>query len=89
VTDDTHPATDSRALTEDEEDLLCRLAIYVVASQTGGNSLAAAEALDELASNGEVRYETDGVNVWLIAAKSRLVHTTRPWLRAHLQAPLN
>jgi hypothetical protein len=73
----THETEINRHLTDDERHLVWDLAVEVIANQTGGNREAAADALDEIASDGKLHLYGDAVNAYLQADGNVLVHITR------------
>lgn len=81
VTD--QPARIERPLDDDERNLLRRLAIRVVAEQSGSDEQTAAAALDTFTEKGEAVIRGDAVNVYLDVAGHTIVHATREWLAFH------
>jgi hypothetical protein len=67
--------------------MLCRLAVYVVASQSGADERQAADALEHFAERGEASYKADAWQACLIVAGKVIVHTTREWLTFHAHSP--
>ena len=73
----------NRPLTEQERDLLCQLAIEVVAHQTGRDREQVADELDTM----ELEVQGDAIDVYLKANGNVLVHATREWLAFHANNP--
>jgi hypothetical protein len=74
------PAEIRRPLDDAERDLLNRLAIVVVAAQTGADVETVVEALDTFTETGDAFYRGDYRDVWLVVGGNPLVHATREWL---------
>lgn len=77
----------NRRLTDDEKALLCRLAIASVVTQTGVTEQAAADSLDKFAAKGQVFFEGDAQDAYLVVNGHRLIHAERDWLAFHAHAP--
>ena len=77
---DGRPVTEiSRPLTDAERQLMCRLAVQVVAAQTGRDGGTVADELDEL----ELVLHGDSKDAYLEACGQVLVHVERDWLAFH------
>jgi hypothetical protein len=69
-------------LTDAERSLLLYLGIRTIAAQTGGDTKAAADALDHFAAQGRSVIRGDRRDVYLVIAGHVIVHAERTWLRA-------
>jgi hypothetical protein len=77
----------NRRLDDAEKSLLCRLAIAVVASQSGTDEQTAADALDTFTERGEALFRANGYDAFLIVAGNPLIHAERDWLAFEAHAP--
>lgn len=76
----------NRPLDQAEKDLLCRLAVAVIAKQTGADEQAAADALDTFAAEGQAVFRGDAKDAYLDVAGNNVVHAERDWLAFHAHA---
>jgi hypothetical protein len=77
-------------LTDRERSLLMRLAVWTVASQTGGDEQAAADALDQFAREGRSHIRGDQLDVFLVVDDDKvIVHAARDWLRVMAEGNRN
>jgi ribosomal silencing factor RsfS len=67
-------------LTNRERDFLAHLTTLTIARQVPHGYAAVAEALDQLAGEGQVRLRADDENVWVLVAGKVIVHAARDWL---------
>lgn len=75
-----------RPLDAAEKDLMCRLAVAVVAYQTGASEDTAAHALDTFTQTGEAAFWATTTEALLVVAGRPLVHAEREWLCFHAHA---
>jgi hypothetical protein len=68
-------------LTNRERDFLAHLTALSIARQVPHSYAAVAEALDQLAGEGQVSLRADDDNVWVLIAGHSVVHAARDWLR--------
>jgi hypothetical protein len=89
MTHDAQPMNFDRPLVELETLLMCRLAAYSVAFQTGASEDDATDALGEIAERGEAEIRWDATDAFLLVAGHVLIHCARDWLAYNaLIAPL-
>ena len=69
-----------RYLTDQERDLLAFLTTRTLGHELGWTDERAAEALEELASRGEVIYRGDELDAYVAVGGRDIVHCTREWL---------